>query len=334
MSHDRLFGRLSAADDALSRLDERVRAYPYGAGYVARRDFAEAVAWSWTQGSVTPLEDLVLHDQGMDVRAPNQSLLATHGLVLARRKASIGGPGLLSIEGFDWLSGRRRKPPIGGLVTRRPPLPADDPDAPGLVARLTAPLNALERGEGVDAQGGIQEWLAFMDMLDGAVPAVLRAAALLEAWWIIDPLPRQRYLGGVLAGLWLTAHRRVTSHVVGFEVGLRAMPRRGGEFRGGDLTRRLTFWLAVMAQSAEEGLQELKRLELARQVMAQQVAGRRAHARAGDVMGLLLELPVVTAPVIAQRLGISQQSARRSLEELGSIVTEVSGRSRFRAWRI
>lgn len=100
------------------------------------------------------------------------------------------------------------------------------------------------------------------------------------------------------------------------------------------MTRRLAYWLAVMTQAAEDGLQELKRLELARQVMGQQVAGRRAHARAVDVMGLLLELPVVTAPVIAQRLGISQQSARRSLEELGSVVSEVSGRSRFRAWRV
>jgi len=100
VSHERLFLRLSAADDALSRLDERVSACPYRPGYVARRDFAEAVAWSWTQGSVTSLEDLVL---------------------LARRKASIGGPGLLSVDGVDWLRERRRKPPIGGLVTRHPP---------------------------------------------------------------------------------------------------------------------------------------------------------------------------------------------------------------------
>ena len=73
---------------------------------------------------------------------------------------------------------------------------------------------------------------------------------------------------------------------------------------------------------------------LARQVMAQQAAGRRAHARVADVMELLLELPVVTAPLIAQRLGITQQSARRSLEDLGSVVIEISGRSRFRAWRL
>jgi Fic family protein len=126
----------------------------------------------------------------------------------------------------------------------------------------------------------------------------------------------------------------VTSHVVGLEAGLRTLPRRGAEFRGGDVVRRLGFWLAVIAQSAEDGLQELKRLELARQVMAQQVAGRRAHARVVDVMVILLELPVVTAPVIAQRLGITQQSARRSLEDLGSVVVEISGRSRFRAWRL
>lgn len=334
MSSDRLLIRLSGADDALSRLDERVRACGYRSGYIARRDLAEAVAWSWTQGAVTSLEDLVLHDQGMDVRAPNQGLQAAHALVLVRRKASIGGTGLLSIEGAGWLSGRRRNPPVGGSVTRRPPLPADDPDAPGIVEQLAGQPTALELGDSAGVDGGIQEWFAFMDGLPAAAPAVLRATALVEAWWVIDPLPRQRYLGGVLAGLWLTGQRRVTSHVVGLEVGLRTLPRRGAEFRGGDVVRRLGFWLAVIAQSAEDGLQELKRLELARQVMAQQAAGRRAHARVADVMELLLELPVVTAPLIAQRLGITQQSARRSLEDLGSVVIEISGRSRFRAWRL
>ena len=334
VSQDRVFSRLSAADEALSRLDERVGACPWRAGYLARRDFAEAVAWSWTQGQVTALEDLVLHDQGMDVRAPHGGLLASHGLVLARRKASIGGVELLRPEGVDWLAARRARPTVGVLVTRPALAVRDDPDRAGMVERLERVLGELERGEAADAGAGVREWLDVAGRLDGDIPAVLRAAALLEAWWIIDPLPRQRYLGGVLVGLWLLGRRRVTSHVVGFEVGLRAVTRRGREARVGSMARRLAFWLAVISQSAEDGVAELKRLELARQVMAQQVAGRRAHARAGDVMDLLLASPVVTAPMIAERLGVSQQSARRSLEELGSVVVEVSGRSRFRAWRV
>jgi hypothetical protein len=117
----------------------------------------------------------------MDIRAPNQGLHAAHALVLARRKASIGGAGLLSMEGVDWLSDRRRKPPIGGLVTRRPPLPADDPDAPGMIDELTGQLAMLEQGDSADTQSGIQEWFAFLDGLPASMPAVLRAAALVEA---------------------------------------------------------------------------------------------------------------------------------------------------------
>lgn len=335
VSQDRVFSRLSQADEALSRLDERLGACPWRGGYLARRDFAEAVAWSWTQGTVCPLEDLVLHDQGMDLRAPDGGLHAAHALVLCRRKAAIGGPDLLHPDGVDWLAGRRARPPVvGGLVTARPAVLAEDPDRPGMIERLARVLSDLERGEAADPGAGIREWLDVARLLDGDIPAVLRAAVLLEAWWIIDPLPRQRYVGGVLVGLWLLGRRRVSSHVVGFETGLRTVMRSGREARVGAMPHRLAFWLAVTARSAEEGLAELKRLELARQVMTQQVAGKRPHARAGDVMELLLASPVVTAPMIAERLGVSQQSARRSLEELGSVVVEISGRSRFRAWRV
>lgn len=334
-SQDRVFVQLSLADEALSRLDERLGACPWRGGYLARRDFAEAVAWSWTQGVVTPMEDLVLHDQSMDLRVPDGGLLATHALVRARRKAATGGVELLQPGGVDWLTGRRAKPPaVGGFVTVRATTAIGAVGRPGMIERLSSVLTDLERGDASEPAAGVSEWLDVASRLDGDIPPVLRAAALLEAWWIIDPLPRQRYIGGLLVGLWLQVTRRIASHLVGFETGLRAVTRSGREVRAGAMPRRLAFWLSVMTRSAEEGVAELQRLEVTRQAMSRHVAGRRAHARAGDVMELLLTSPVVTAPMIAERLGVSQQSARRSLDELGSVVVEISGRSRFRAWRV
>lgn len=335
-SADLVFSRLSAADEAVSRLDEQVAACPWRVGFAARRDFAEAIAWSWTQGEVTRLEDLVLHDEGMDLHLPNAGLRAAHGVVAARRKAVIGGPSLLDLDGLSWLAGQRAEPPAaaGGSVTRPRPLLREDPDRPGMTERLERMLRGLEDGEAASARKGMAEWLDVAAGLDTDIPALLRAAGLLEAWWIIDPLPRQRYLGAIAVGLWLQRERRVVSHLLGLEAGLRNIQRRGRELRGGSVMRRLAYWLLVMKEAADEGQAELKRLALARQVMARQVAGRRAHARAGEVMELLMASPVVTAPMIAARLGVTQQSARRSLEELGSVVAEISGRSRFRAWRV
>ena len=335
LAAEQLYTRLSIADDLVSRLDERVAASPFSRGFVARRDFAEAVAWSWTQGSVTPLEDLVLHDQSMNVRTPTAELWAAHAVIQARRKAALAGPEIISRDGVWWLMGRRRRAPAPGSGGGVQAEGADDPDRPSIIGRIDAALLGLESGESGPAESGVDEWLAFLHGLDRRAPPLLRAAAMLEAWWIIDPMPRYRYVGAVLVGRWLSASGRASSHVLGLETGLRAIGRgRSAEVRSGRPIRRVSFWLAVIARAADDALGELHRLELARQVMVQRLAGRRSHARAQDVMWLLLESPVVTAPLIAERLGISQHGARRSLEELGSVVQEISGRSRFRAWRV
>ena len=95
---DRMLWAVSGADDAVSRLDERVRACPYALGWAGRQDFAEAVAWGWNAGAAVPLEDLILHDESMDVRMPDEALRAAHAFVRARRKARAGGPAILSAE--------------------------------------------------------------------------------------------------------------------------------------------------------------------------------------------------------------------------------------------
>ncbi len=82
------------------------------------------------------------------------------------------------------------------------------------------------------------------------------------------------------------------------------------------------------------GGEALNRLELARQVAVSRMGVRRGHSHLGALIALMLERPVVSAPLVAEKLKVSPQSARRLLGELGGSVTEISGQSRFRAWRL
>jgi hypothetical protein len=102
-----LMGPLSAADDALARLDERLRASPVRAGVLARADAAEACAALWAEGELVALDDLVLHDAGMDVRTPSHALVRAQQYLRLRRKAAAGDPKtLLTPAGILALIGR------------------------------------------------------------------------------------------------------------------------------------------------------------------------------------------------------------------------------------
>ena len=102
-----LAGPLVAAEDALARLDERLRTSPIRDGWIARTDFADAVAAQWLEGELVDLEDLVLHDASMDVRAPTHALTRTHSVLRARRRIFAAEPGwALSEAGLNRLRGR------------------------------------------------------------------------------------------------------------------------------------------------------------------------------------------------------------------------------------
>jgi hypothetical protein len=89
-----LIAPLSAADDGLARLDERLRISPVRDGLIARTEFAEACAALWAEGELVQLEDLVLHDAGMDIRSPvmHSSRRTPICAFAARRRAAIPKP--------------------------------------------------------------------------------------------------------------------------------------------------------------------------------------------------------------------------------------------------
>jgi hypothetical protein len=330
-----VFLALSQAENAVSRLDERVRACAFRQGWIARLDYAEASAWGWTSGNIVSAEDLVLHEHAMDVRLPDQSLRASHGLVRARVKASKAGPELVSADGVSWLIGARKDPPIvDGVRARRSiePDPADI-DRPDVSIRLAVRLRALAQGTTDSADEGLHEWLDVLQDHERDTPLLLHAAAALEAWNIIDPLPRHPYVGPIIVAHWLRCRKRVQTHLLGIESGVRAHARKRRDAFATSPAARLAYWLRVIAEGGDQGMAELHRLELARQVMSQHAQGRRSHSHLQSVIDLLLARPVVTAPLLAEALKVSQTSARRLVEALGASVTEISGRTRFRAWR-
>lgn len=331
---DAAFRVLARAEDVVSRLDERVRACPWRAGFVARLDFSEALAWGWSSGQIVGAEDLMLHDAEMDVQTPTQALAAVHGLVRARRKAAAGGLELLSPQGAAWLAGLRRRPPTAGAVTIPPTWGQDLGDGPDMLARLVDQLERLRAGETASVEAALLDGLGLLDRTGRDAPLLLQAAAALEAWTLIDPLPRYGYVGPILVGQWLRGRRRVGSHVLGLLGGLRAHTRGGRQPPETDPLARLVWRLKIIVSTAEQGLEELRRLDLARQVVETAIGTRRAHSHLRGVLDLLLERPVVTAALVADRLAITPQSARRLLSELGGSVREISGRSRFRAWRL
>jgi len=103
----KLAGPLAAAEDSLARLDERLAKSPIRAGFVARTHFTDATACLWLDGELVHLEDLVLHDAGMDIRAPTHELTRAHIVLRTRRRIAAEKPDwALSATGLAGLRGR------------------------------------------------------------------------------------------------------------------------------------------------------------------------------------------------------------------------------------
>src|SRR5829696_2256040 len=88
-----LAGPLVAAEDALARLDERLGQSPIREGWISRTHFTDTCASLWLQGELVHLEDLVLHDTGMDLRAPTHELTRAHAVLRTRRRIAAAEPG-------------------------------------------------------------------------------------------------------------------------------------------------------------------------------------------------------------------------------------------------
>ena len=178
LAWDRLADPLCAAEDALARLDERLAKSPIREGWISRTHFADAAACLWLEGTLVPIEDLVLHDARMDIRAPTHELTRAHTILRARRRIAAADPAwALSAEGLEALRGKSATVKItdGVILSEQGTMPAEDASK-GLESGKTE-----EQGAVVDAGPleedcgyGLEEPLLDLDG-DDAFAAELRA---------------------------------------------------------------------------------------------------------------------------------------------------------------
>jgi len=216
---------LAAAEDALARLDERLGQSPIRAGWISRTHFLDACASLWLQGELVHLEDLVLHDAGMDQRAPTHELTRAHAVLRTRRRIAAAEPGWAVSElGLAALS-QGREGEAGSVSDDKPALDQDpagesagegafDDDA--FAAELAAIDAVLERSSTVlagaippraqdplalvydldwDEGARLQEWRRGVESTR-MLPSLLAAALALDAWITIEPLQHRPWLQG------------------------------------------------------------------------------------------------------------------------------------------
>jgi hypothetical protein len=101
-----LLPAIGRAEDQSARLDEQVRRSSVGSGFVERGHFFDAAASMWVRGELVHVEDLVLHDERMDVRAPTHELTIAHRILRARRRIAGAKAGwAVSDAGIGALTG-------------------------------------------------------------------------------------------------------------------------------------------------------------------------------------------------------------------------------------
>jgi hypothetical protein len=355
-----LAGPLARAEDALARLDERLSRSAIRDGWIARTHFGEACAALWLDGELIHLEDLVLHDAGMDVRAPTRELIRAHAILRARRRIAAAAPewalsdaGLAALRGETPLEeGRGSSSTLAGgdeddAAGWNPPFddPADerlenidgefsDVDvliarAQGVIAEEARPRPTLVYDLDWRENERLAEWRALS--LQTKDFSALHAGALLwEAWQAIQPLQHRPWLGALLVGAHLRGAGKTRAHLLCLNAGLRAVSRE--RRRAADRTGRLIAWSDGVAAAAEAGMKDHDRWLLARQQLERKLVGRRRNSHMGALIDLVLTHPIASAGMIAKELSVTPRAAQNLVGELG--LREATGRGRYRAWGI
>jgi hypothetical protein len=360
-----LLPAVARAEDLLARLDEIVRRSPIGEGFIERGHFFDSAASMWVSGELVHIEDLVLHDAHMDIRTPTHELTIAHAILRSRRRIASAKPDwALTEAGIAGLTGagvdrpQGRQDPVperGGEGNDEPPGDEDDlltrefADIDAILDRSQRLIDGLADGNATaafqqpslvvgdlmirdpdwDEQDRVLQWREVVRQSEG-LPPCLGAALAYDAWEIIEPLQRQHWLGGQLVSAYLRSRRKVTSHLVGFNVGMKAVPRE--RRRAQNRTTRLLAFLDALSEAADASIKEITRLAQARDLMERRLLGRRSSSSLPAVIALILSRPIVSAAMIAKSTGVTPRAALNLVVELG--VREVTGRGRYRAWGI
>jgi len=365
-----LAGPLPQADDALARLDERLARSPVREGWIARTHLTEACAALWLEGELVHLEDLMLHDVGMDIRAPTHALIRAHPILRARRRIAAEAPGwALSAVGLTVLRGAAAgddAPEEGrgqlGAPSGATDGDAEDSDDDSFDADVIG--DASGRSDGLEAEfAAVDAAIAHSQrVIDGEstaprprdplvydlnqderlqawraagdqirnLPPLLAGAFLWEAWARIEPLQHQPWLGNLLVAAGLREAEKTKAHLLCLNVGLRLVSRE--RRRAGDRTACLIAWFEAVTAAAEAGMKDHDRWLLARRQLERKLVGRRSTSHLAALIDLVLTHPIANVGLIAKELGVTPRATQNLVAELG--LREATGRGRYRAWGI
>jgi hypothetical protein len=357
-----LAGPLARAEDALARLDERLRASPIRQGFIERTHFADACASLWIEGELAHLEDLVLHDAHMDARAPTPELLRAARVLAARRQIFAAAPGwalspagLAALRGGGFLPEGEGRAAIGAELEDEEGEvafagagdPADDDPLSAELAALDAALArtnlALECKPAVaredrdplvydldwDEDERLEQWRDGV-ATTAALPPVLAAAIAAVLWDDIEPLQHLDWLGRLLAAALLRQRGKTASHLTCVNSGARAACRL--RRKQGEPVAKIQFWLAAILAAADQGMKDHDRWLLARASREGRLKGRRGTSHLPQALDLALEKPIVTPELLARELNVSARAGQDLIAGLG--LRELTGRRRYRAWGI
>ena len=358
-----IVGPLGAAEDALSRLDERLRVSPIREGWIARTHFIDACASAWIDGELVHIEDLVLHDASMDIRSPTRELTRAHAVLRARRRILREAPQwALSPSGLNALIGRAAVSEPEGQGAQRAHedevdafdeegfAPYDDPDGGPLAGHLAGVEAISQRTkrllselaarppESRDLMVYDLDWdenarmASWREAVEATVntPSLLAAAIALLAWEEIDPLQHKAWLGRLLVGAILRGRSRTLSHLLCVNTGLREIAR--DRRRARDSTTKLVSLLDGFAEAAKWGMKEHDRWLLARRQLDRRLVGRRSNSSLPALADLVVARPILSAGLIARELKVTPRAAQDLVAELD--LREMTGRGRYRAWGI
>lgn len=351
---------VAEAEDALARLDERLRASPIRDGFCARAHFHDACAALWLAGALVHLEDLVLHDCEMDLRAPTHELTRAHAVLRARRRIENLPPGACFARGLDALRGQpaedSRQEEERAEDPLEDPLPSSEDDAlaeefSAIDAAIARSSRLLAEGTNVsrpiprsadddagraliydpdhDERTQFAQWRARV-ALTASLPPTLAAAVALTAWREISPAEHEPWLGLLLVADLLRSRGKARAHLPCLNVGLRAVSWEVRRQR--DPEARLAADLAAIKAAGEWGLAECDRLAAARARLERRCRGKRGNSRLPALADLVVAKPFVTAAMAAAELEVSPRAA---LDMIASLeLRELTGRGRFRAWGV